>query len=118
MQMLSNSPGGHQFIVRLSQHGPLQSSYFIDMEYCSLNLHEYIHNKEKRNCMDQRLSRYFQSETSEEHRLWMVLSIALEVTNGLAFMHDKQQVHRDLKPANSITPIPRDNNYSPLLHYR
>lgn len=39
-----NIKGGHQNIVSIFKHGPLDllDYYYIDMELCSLNLAEYI----------------------------------------------------------------------------
>ena len=40
-------PGAHVNIVQVLDHGRLSNIpyYFIDMEFCDLNLHDYIHQE-------------------------------------------------------------------------
>jgi hypothetical protein len=40
-------PGAHVNIVQVLDHGPLSNTpyYFIDMELCDFNLHDYIHRE-------------------------------------------------------------------------
>jgi len=94
-------------IVQVLKHGLLSyhPSYFIDMELCELNLHDYIHQ----------VPPSAQSEPTTEsiphfekgagavsvQQIWKVMS---QIANGVEYIHRKGYVHRDIKPANGETP--------------
>ena len=56
------------------------SQYFIDMELCDMNLEQYI-----------------QTSPVEIDRIWEIMK---DISDGVTFIHNHNEVHRDLKPRN------------------
>ena len=98
--------GGHPNLINILTHGWLinNSVYYIDMNLCDMNLEDYIYRTaEKIDFVFQAASRAFVSKDSSERiRYDNLLTIMIQITAGLGFIHGKSQVHRDLKPRNSI----------------
>jgi serine/threonine protein kinase len=69
-------------------HPEHRTCYFFDMEYCAENLDDHISN------------------LPAPLGIIEVIRIAYDITDGLAFIHELDEVHRDLKPSNGITPSP------------
>lgn len=92
--------GGCRNLIKVISHGPLPTSdlYYIDMELCDFDLHNYIHDGEQ-----------YQVSTSTRFRkkraAFDILHIVTQITTGIAFLHKHKMVHRDLKPKNSIAPF-------------
>ena len=85
-------------IIRVLDHGYLHgpnSSYFIDMELCDLNLEEYIHEKNGNipGLLD------WETVDSVEGK-FLIVAIMQQLLNGLIFIHEKDEIHRDLDPKN------------------
>ena len=72
------------------------------MEFCLLNLDDFIYRKEKWTQIDKSLSPYFKEIHCKAKRGLIILAIMMEINTGIAFMHKVGQVHRDLKPSNGI----------------
>jgi serine/threonine protein kinase len=94
-------PGAHVNIVQVLNHGHLSNApfYFIDMEFCNLNLHDYIHRKSHESS---ELRPYFIRETDSisAGQIWVIMS---QITAGVEYIHQKGHIHRDIKPANGVT---------------
>ena len=93
----------HPNIVQVFKHGSLAeitAFYFIDMELCDCNLEEYIHNKRA-------VPRLLSLKNAINHGLGplYVCRITQQITDGLKFMHDHNEVHRDFSPQNGSTRI-------------
>lgn len=93
--------GQHDHIVKILGHGSLgihTGSYFIDLEYCDINLEEYIRGS-TRPCF----GLYVYQEAQEDGHLPLIIcAIMQQILSGLTFIHEKGKVHRDLKPRNSM----------------
>ena len=108
--------GGHKNIIEILGHGWIDSPYqyyFIDMEYCDFNLHNYIHDPttiliEMDDSPDHSktvnpialLPGTIKKEVAWSMKLLNIWTIMNETASGLAFLHSHGQVHRDLKPRN------------------
>jgi serine/threonine protein kinase len=67
-----------------------------------MNLEDYIYRTEKIDFVVDAASRAFVSKDGPERVLYdNLLTIMIQITAGLEFIHEKSQVHRDLKPRNS-----------------
>ena len=97
-------PGAHVNIVQVLDHGLLSNVpyYFIDMEFCDLNLHDYIHRETspERSESLPRCSRGASSTSSLQ--IWVVMS---QIAAGVEYIHRKGHVHRDIKPANGADSL-------------
>lgn len=101
--------GGHPNIVVILQDGwktiPFVGEYyFIDMELCDLNLHDYIQGHrsmtlEVYDTLDPRI--FVPPECDILEKMRNVWAIMIHISQGLEFLHQYGQVHRDLKPRNS-----------------
>jgi len=90
----------HKNLVAVYRYGKLPDSlyYYIDMELCELNLEEYIHEFEfKLSSTSQELPSLLPLDTKS------LMLIMRDVSRGLAFIHENDEVHRDIKPRNSNT---------------
>jgi serine/threonine protein kinase len=85
--------GTHKNIVKVFTYGELPNSQyiFIDMEFCSKNLDEYI-----------QLSRMASPlpPVAANMRADEIWSISEQIADALAFIHSHHEIHRDLKPQN------------------
>src|SRR5271169_6813535 len=91
------TPRAHNHIIEILDHGSLgehTASYFIDMEYCDINLDEYIRGVRTsiRGLMD------YAKAIEQEQQSFIVCSILQQLISGLVFLHNQGKVHRDLKP--------------------
>jgi serine/threonine protein kinase len=110
--------GQSNTVVEVYEHGWLPgfdpSYYYVDMEYCSQTLEEWIHgpsgykNSEGRRSTagaagssptttDQETPGQFVSE--------QIHDILQNITSGLQYLHKNGVVHRDLKPRNGTIHI-------------
>ena len=101
MQSLQTKP--HNHIVEILGHSSLgkhTASYFIDMEYCDLNLSEYMRGKGPlvNNLLD------YETAIRDRQISFFIIAIIQEILSGLIFIHSHDKVHRDLKPQNSMSP--------------
>jgi serine/threonine protein kinase len=97
--------GQHDNIVKILRHesfGPHTGAYFIDLQYCDINLDEYIRGS-RPPCLA--LYNYLEAKENDDLPL-IICGIIQQVLNGLIFIHEKGQVHRDLKPMNGTFPMP------------
>lgn len=90
------------------------SYYYVDMEYCSQTLEEWIHGPSRSNNSEGgRLTTdaVESSLTTAGHETISgyvseeVLDILQNITSGLKYLHQNGVVHRDLKPRNSIISL-------------
>ena len=90
----------HRNIVKVLFHGQLDLStrYYIDMEWCDLNLDHYIQGNWTKEI---KLSAPFfiESPTCEQW-IFAISLITQHILRGLVFIHGQREVHRDLKPNN------------------
>jgi serine/threonine protein kinase len=97
-------PGAHANIVQVLDHGQLSKSpyYFIDMEFCDLNLHDYIHRETSPEPSES--TPYFirGAVSSSSLQIWVVMS---QIAAGAEYIHQKGHVHRDIKPANGTDSL-------------
>jgi hypothetical protein len=91
--------GGHDNIIKIYGQGtlPLHDYCYVDMEFCDMNLEDYIHSVGK---PDFDGTQY--STLTEQRKKWNILT---QIARGLNFLHKGHYVHRDLKPRNSNTLI-------------
>ena len=85
----------HENLVAVYRCGRLPGSlyYYIDMEFCDLNLQEYIYDFEHRGSAASKGLAPLDTKA--------VLQIMRDVSRGLTFIHERKEVHRDIKPHNS-----------------
>jgi len=103
-------PGAHVNIVQVLAHGQLPNApyflYFIDMELCDLNLHDYIHRKPTAE-LSKSMPRIIRGMGSASAlQIWVVMS---QIAAGVEYIHRKGHVHRDIKPANGAALVFRDS---------
>lgn len=120
--------GECRFVVKVLEHDWLEyeSLYFIDMEFCSQNLHDYIRQNSanfvrRPNFKEPPIPKNMESEleivqpntgavtaqpppsnTPVDHDIgWEPIGTIIEnIVSGLNYIHGKKVVHRDLKPQN------------------
>jgi serine/threonine protein kinase len=99
---------GHRNIVQVLRHDWFKSGsiYFIDMELCTLNLHDYIYHTREYSCHAFALSNdsesaFLMEDSPTESKSINIWTIIDHVAQGLEFLHKGHYVHRDLKPPNS-----------------
>ena len=91
--------GAHPNIVTVFDHGLLRRDspfYFIDMEFCEINLSDYIHGI----LSVPTLIDWEQVRGSGGKHLSVICEIMKQVLEGLIFIHEHNEVHRDLDPLN------------------
>jgi serine/threonine protein kinase len=95
-------PGTHVNIVQVLNHGLLTNYpyYFIDMELCDVNLHDFIH-RETIPGPSESLPCFTKGEGSNL-QIWTVMS---QVASAVEYIHNQGQVHRDIKPGNGESLI-------------
>ena len=97
---------GHGNIVQILLHDWFKSGsiYFIDMELCNLNLHDYIYRTEEYSRHASAFSNnltFVVEDSSPQLKLVNIWTIIDHIAQGLEFIHEKHYIHRDLKPLNS-----------------
>jgi serine/threonine protein kinase len=73
----------HQNIIKLYEHFATQRNYILVIELCSCDL-----------------SKFIQSSGYLEERI--AINFLKQITDGLAFLREKNFIHRDLKPPNVL----------------
>lgn len=76
------------------------------MELCDFNLEEYIRGKNSL-LYDLSHNSRLLGLPFKERGVWNVWDIMEQISIGVQFIHDTEQVHRDLKPRNG-TPISKN----------
>ena len=94
-------PKSHNHIVEILGHGSLgelAGEYYIDMEYCEINLDQYLYGKAPPviNLLE------YKTAIEEGYLELFIFAIMQELLKGLEFIHSHRKVHRDLKPQNSM----------------
>jgi serine/threonine protein kinase len=93
---------GHPNIIEVIDHGQLSFvHYFIDMELCDTSLADLL-KREKRKDGMQDLYLQWPIENFGD-RLFFIVALMQELSNGLYFIHGHGQVHRDIKPENGTS---------------
>ena len=95
MKTLCNK--SHINIIQYIADGAIvsDSSYFIDMELCDINLREYIEGTH-----DVTGVHGLPPWNKENPDIFLVTAIMQQLLSGLKFMHERDKVHRDLDPKN------------------
>jgi len=96
---------GHDNIVSVLRHGTLRNfdlveHYYIDMEYCALDLDCYIRRTWTESIVNE-VPRSLTEDTAAKTKMWQILQITHDILDGLSFIHSNSLVHRDIKPRNS-----------------
>jgi len=89
----------HVNIVQVLNHGLFWDFpyYYIDMELCDMNLHDYIQSTTPAD-PSKSLPRFIKGgETDSLLQIWTIMS---QIASGVEYIHREQQIHRDIKPAN------------------
>jgi serine/threonine protein kinase len=101
--------GEHRNIIKILGHGWLPkpySFYYIDMDLCDSNLHDYIYGArlaETERLLEENPSPvYAPRECDLLIKLRNIWAIMTHISDGLEFIHANGHVHRDLKPRNGI----------------
>jgi serine/threonine protein kinase len=103
--------GGHGNIVTILRHGWLRFSfnqcYYIDMELCEFNLHDYVNYHYSRptivietNIAPSLSPAVVRKDGLITERMQNIWTVATHIARGLEFMHSYKLAHRDLKPGN------------------
>jgi|SRR5579859_8128814 len=90
-------------LVTILQHGELENnvSYFIDMEFCDLNLRRYVSGEETVDGLP---------EWSSADKGRVVSSVMRDVLAGLSYMHLHGKFHGAIKLNNSMIPVEKIAN--------
>jgi serine/threonine protein kinase len=93
-EFLTELRDSHPNIVKFLRTGALNSMgfYFLDMEFCDLDLKDYIHTVLIKN----------PPSNEKAVHIWTILR---QVSRGLEYLHSEGIVHRDVKPWKS-NPLP------------
>lgn len=99
------SQKSHHNIIHVMRHGWLNPAlYYIDMELCQKTLAHHIYSLNQ----NSGLPIHFYVNNWRRHFLRVsieiLLSIGLDILEGLAQIHRLGEVHRDLKPKNGNSP--------------
>jgi serine/threonine protein kinase len=95
-----------EHVVAVLEHGwlPRSADYYVDMEICAYSLDAWIRNNEPllshiRSIPPPLLPRRLQSEFDDLRE--EAVSIVVQISKGLSFVHTQKLIHRDLNPRNS-----------------
>lgn len=92
--------GSHPNIVKVFRHGRLRtehSVYFIDMEWCDMNLDEFIKGvRPVTGLLD------WPKAGNQNQIRYTISEIIKQILSGLIFIHGHDEVHRDISPQNRI----------------
>jgi serine/threonine protein kinase len=93
---------GHPNIIEVIDHGQLSFvHYFIDMELCDTSLADLLKREKRKDGMQ---DLYLQWPIEDfKDRLFFIVALMQELSNGLYFIHGHDQVHRDIKPENGTS---------------
>jgi serine/threonine protein kinase len=93
----------HANIVAVLKHGILDRGfYFLDMELCELSLDNYIQMSWTQ-MMKENVPHLTSSDLPPKTKTSHVWEIMEDITQGVAFIHQRGWIHRDLKPRNGLT---------------
>ena len=97
-------PGAHVNIVQVLNHGRLSNTpyYFIDMDFCDLNLHDYIHRERLPESSESLPYVLRGAGSASSLQIWEIMS---QIAAGVEYIHQKRHVHRDIKPANGASSL-------------
>lgn len=110
-------PDTHVNIVQVLNHGHLSNPifYFIDMELCDSNLHDYIYRKDSNGPSKPMTSVLRGAGLNLVLQIWTIMS---QIAAGVEYIHEQRHVHRDLKPANGLALRSITDAYSSILEQR
>jgi serine/threonine protein kinase len=98
-------------IVEVLGDGSLLNSYhYLDMELCDLNLATYITWEWRPTIQETTMPL-----VNAHERMEQVWNIMKDITNGVAFIHNHNEVHRDLKPHNGKSWCTQTNKQSSVF---
>jgi serine/threonine protein kinase len=85
-------------LVTVFRHGKLFDSqyYFIDMELCDMDLNYYIYEVQSDRDLRFENSLPLRADVQD---IWKIMR---DISDGVAFIHNKMEIHRDIKPANGV----------------
>lgn len=89
--------GTHEHIIEVLSHGYLRTDhYFIHMEYCDIDLDQYIHDRiPVDSLMD------YRTAITDGYLSFYICAILQQLISALVWIRKHRKVHRDLKPKNS-----------------
>lgn len=78
--------------------------FFIDMELCDVNLHDYIHRESGDQTMAHLVHEpvFVSARSSPTDHLLNTCAILSHICRGVSHIHQQGYSHRDLKPANGL----------------
>jgi serine/threonine protein kinase len=93
---------GEPNIIHVLDHGYLSfTNYYIDMELCDISLAELLKREKRKDGIE---NWYLQWPIENfDDRVFFILALMQELSNGLYFIHGHNQVHRDIKPENGLS---------------